>query len=325
VSSAIGRRACRRARAMNAPIRDMITTPTVFVLGAGASVDFEFPIGQELLRLVVDQFSRGAPGWTQMIEFGWAERDIERFCNALWYSAEPSIDAFLEKRPDFMDIGKVCMAIELIRREQTQKIFRNPDKKPNWLKYLFRRMQGDGLGDFATNRVSFVTFNYDRVLEHFLYTALVNSWGESEDAVVSALSRIPMIRLHGRLGYLPWQPNHRGRVRQFEPTIDAQSVRIAASEIKVVHEGVEERKEQFDEAKKLIARAERVYLLGVGTHNVNLERLGASKFVPNKVSATEIGLTDAEYTEIRNQYGDMLYFRRNTDCSQMISNFVQWT
>src|SRR6185312_9104579 len=141
--------------------------------------------------------------------------------------------------------------------------------------------QGPSFEEFGSNAVSFVTFNYDRVLEQFLHTALMNAWGQGSDAAAAVLSRIPIIHLHGQLGFLPWQPNHRGRVRPFEQVIDAQTVRVAAMGIKVVHEGVEDRKQQFDEAKSLIQHASRVYLLGVGTSNVNLNRLGALDFVPN--------------------------------------------
>jgi len=71
------------------------------------------------------------------------------FCNALDRSADASIDAFLEKRPEFMDIGKACMAVELIGRERTEKLFRDFVQKTNWLKYLFRRMQGPSFESFA--------------------------------------------------------------------------------------------------------------------------------------------------------------------------------
>ena len=302
----------------------MITTPIVFVLGAGASADFEFPIGLSLLRNVV-KYRVMHPGSTHMRELGWSEGDLSAFCNALDRSADTSIDAFLEKRPEFMELGKACMAVELIGCERTERLFRDFDQKTNWLKYLFRRMQGPSFEGFAENAVSFVTFNYDRVLEHFLFVALQNSWGKSAEDVADILNQIPIVHLHGQLGFLPWQPNHRGRVRPFEPTIDIQSVHIAAQGIKVVHEGVEDRKEQFDQAKKLIGDATRVYFLGVGTANVNLERIGVADFVPNNAYATEVGLTLTEFNEAQGRYGDKLQFRRSFDCSQMISDFVDWT
>jgi hypothetical protein len=63
-----------------------------------------------------------------------------------------------------MDIGKAAMSIHLVGCEQVPKIFGEPNGF-NWLKYLFRRMQGGSFEVFGDNKVSFVTFNYDRVIE----------------------------------------------------------------------------------------------------------------------------------------------------------------
>jgi hypothetical protein len=298
----------------------MITTPTVFVLGAGASVDFGFPAGLKLLQMVVD-FKQDTPGRRTMLELGWDVRQLGIFCDALRYSADASIDAFLEKRPEFMDIGKVCMAVALIACEQTPTIFGDPGGL-NWIKYLFRRMQGESFERFGENAVSFVTFNFDRVLEHFLCTALQNAWGRTEEAAGAILNKIPIIHLHGQLGFLPWQAGK--KKRPFNTTIDAQSLRIAADGIKVVHEGVEDRKQQFGDAKAAILGATRTYFLGVGTSNVNFHRLGVAEFEKDKAWATERGLTDAEFTEASSRYNPLIQFQRHTDCSQMISNFVRW-
>ena len=57
-------------------------------------------------------------GRRTLVELGWLPGQLNDFCNALAYSADASIDAFLEKRPDFMNIGKTCMAVALIACEQ---------------------------------------------------------------------------------------------------------------------------------------------------------------------------------------------------------------
>jgi hypothetical protein len=46
-------------------------------------------------------------------------------------------------------------------------------------------------------------FNYDRSLEHFLFTALKYSSGKSDDECAGKLKTIPIIHLHGDLGALP--------------------------------------------------------------------------------------------------------------------------
>jgi hypothetical protein len=137
------------------------------------------------------------------------------------------------------------------------------------------------------------------------------------------ITKIPIIHLHGQLGLLPWQFDSNSRA--FDGIVSEQNIRIAASGIKVVHEGVENRKKQFGEAKELIRLAKRVYFLGVGTSNVNMDRLDVISLPEGKASATEVGLTQTEYNEVVSRYATKIEFRRNHDCREMVSNFVQWS
>jgi hypothetical protein len=301
----------------------MIKTPTVFVLGAGASVDFQFPIGKDLLQAVVNNLRATTQVRDQVLASGFSAKDVDDFSNALRLSAEWSIDAFLEKRPAFMDVGKAAMAAVLILQENTEQLF-NPPGGFNWMQYLVGKMQGPSFEDFAGNSVTFVTFNFDRVLEQYLFTVLKNAWGKSDDEVSGLLRQIQIIHLHGQLGFLPWQSDNPSQVRGFEPVLNPETLRIGAAGIKVVHEGIDDRREQFDAAKAAILAASRTYLLGVGTGNVNLNRLGEKGFPNDKVFATEVGLTQVEYDDAHRRYRPRIEFRRHTDCKQMISNFVTW-
>jgi hypothetical protein len=87
----------------------MITTPIVFVLGAGASVDFDFPVGKELLQRVVEDLRSTTQIRDNVLASGFSAKEVDEFSDALRFSAEWSIDAFLEKRPAFMNIGKAAM------------------------------------------------------------------------------------------------------------------------------------------------------------------------------------------------------------------------
>jgi hypothetical protein len=98
----------------------MITTPTVFVLGAGASVDFDFPVGKALVNQVVANLRGSTTLRDHVLATGFSLTDAQDFTNALRFSAEVSIDAFFEKRPTFMNIGKAAMAAELINCEDTE-------------------------------------------------------------------------------------------------------------------------------------------------------------------------------------------------------------
>src|SRR5262249_27624056 len=176
---------------------------TVFVLGAGSSAVYGFPIGQGLCQLVCEQLH---PQHQWGIDLRnctkFTEREVTDFCSQLRMSAQPSVDAFLEHRPEFLNIGKAAMAVILIAQEAPDRLWSFEDA--NWMRYLFSRLNTP-FESFHEIPVSFITFNYDRSLEHFLCTALQNRYGKTEVECAAVLERIPIIHLHGRLGYLPWE------------------------------------------------------------------------------------------------------------------------
>jgi hypothetical protein len=301
----------------------MITTPTVFVLGAGASSDYDFPVGWGLLRAVVDDFGNELQNRKTLKEhFVFSDIQIDAFRTALDHSGENSVDAFLENRREFMELGKLMMAIVLIGLEKTHKLFEGTANE-NWMRYLLRRMRAPSFEEFYKNQVAFITFNYDRSLEHFLCTTLASAYGKTEAEAGEVVKKIPIIHLHGQLGYLPWQQH--ADSRSYDTEINKDILGMCIRQIKVVHEGVEDRKDQFNEAKRLLHISDRAYFMGVGFNNVNLERLEVLKLADNKAWSTEIGLTDLEFGEATRKYTSKLTLRRHYNCKGLMSNFVNWT
>src|SRR5262245_57393358 len=92
----------------------MIRRRTAIVLGAGASHDYGFPLGRSLLKLVCDHLQSSFQSTKVLAEIGFPIEDQKRFAEALEWSGLPSVDAFLERRTEFMDIGKAAIAAELI-------------------------------------------------------------------------------------------------------------------------------------------------------------------------------------------------------------------
>jgi hypothetical protein len=272
----------------------MITLPTVFLLGAGASQPFGLPIGNELRQNILDRYSGPnevrANILTNTTQFGWD--DIHNFLDTFGFSGLRSVDAFLEHREEFMEIGKATMGIELLHGELHKHLWR--DDGQNWLLHLYGSMVGNSLEEFAENKVSFVTFNYDRSVEHFLFVSLKNTFRCSDEETAAVLGRIPVVHLHGRLGYLPWQ--NRGDVIAYgDSQIDKQKMKIVTRLIKVVHEDLKDgRDEDFALAKKLLREAERGYALGFGFGTRNVQRLDLANVAPKSFLGTCDGMTSRE-------------------------------
>lgn len=247
----------------------MIRTPTVFVLGAGASCSYGFPLGGDLIRIICQQAAD--KGWLQTV--GVAEREAAEITSALTGSHVASIDAFLEHRPDYIRSGKRLIAGALIPHEEPPRL--RITREDDWYPYLWQRMhEGAPLDKLHENKVAFVTFNYDRSLEAFLFEAIRELYGVGAEEAAAVLSRIPFVHVHGQMGMLPWQtaPDGAG-VRPYQASLSSKSVEIAAAGIRVIHEGDLDGSQEFEQARKVIGDAQRAIFLGFGYHETNMKRL----------------------------------------------------
>ena len=94
----------------------MIKAPTVFVLGAGASAPYGFPLGRTLMSEIVRKL-RKAGDFRDQVQACAPHTDMARFTSRLSASGRSSIDLFLEKRPDLLEIGKAAIVRALVPYE----------------------------------------------------------------------------------------------------------------------------------------------------------------------------------------------------------------
>jgi len=277
----------------------MITRPTVLILGAGASKEFGFPVGRELLRLICAELNTDSDTGLKdrLREQGFSPPYMGKFGRALQLSGEPSVDAFLEHRREFVEIGKTSLAIKLIEREQEDALFANRlrPKDASWYEYLWTRMHGS-FEDFSKNKLAVLTFNYDRSLEHFLFVALANAFGKSASECTEALRTLSIIHLYGLLGDYPYTD---AAGRPYRPNLTPNNIQKCVKGIRIVSEEVD-RDPVFENASALLQEAEIVCFLGFGFHRTNMERLriGQSKRNPQLYS-TGFGLTNEEREVIK--------------------------
>jgi hypothetical protein len=241
----------------------MIIEPTVFIIGAGASRPYGFPSGKELF----DNISEGKCSLpaTEDPDFDQIQNNsVQHFIGELRGSGHESVDAFLENRTDLVDIGKRLIASALIPFEDEQLLFEqkaNQERGAQWYKYLLRAMMVDA-PDLLYNKVSFITFNYDRSIEHFFTKALAANTGISLLAAWDKIQYIQIVHLHGMLG--PYHPDaYNGRA--YEPNVTLRSVQMAAASIKIINESSDDSKE-YAQARRLLEQAQRYIFLGFGFH-----------------------------------------------------------
>lgn len=296
-------------------------SPTVFVTGAGASAPYNFPTGNGLKFEVIKQLTQNDDDTVSLFrDLGFDQGQMQEFSQALKQSGRRSVDAFLEHRSEFLGIGKAAIARVLIGFEQPNTLFEN--RPLGWLEELYQHLNCP-FERFGRNQVSFITFNYDRSLEHYLFTCLRNSYGKSEQKCADQLRHIQVIHLHGDLGALPWQPGDRKDVRAYDHTISPEAVSVAMRRNKIIHEDIGDRDREFNEARQLLRNAEQIYFLGFGYDLTNMRRLRVAE-IPNGVArGTGSGLTPHERGEIVQRIHQKIQVVGH-DCIDFLRNVVDW-
>jgi hypothetical protein len=297
----------------------MLTHPTVLVLGAGASKPFDFPTGLELSAMVSNELRPGHHAYNVLQDpGGFAGADINTFREEFYFSGKNSVDAFLEHRTDLIEIGKAVTAVVLIGYEDPDKLFRF--EPPNWLRYIYNNLN-TSFEDFGRNTLSFVTFNYDRTVEHFFFESLKRTYHKTDEECKSVLSQIPIIHLHGRLGFLPWQ---RPNGRPYSTLHDLDGIRASIDEIKIIHEDISDgRDKDFESAKQLMQNAYRILFLGFGYNRTNIERLGIADLPDGKAIGTSIGLGNKESSVVTEACHRKIHLV-NRDCMHFVREFIDW-
>jgi hypothetical protein len=115
------------------------------------------------------------------------------------------------------------------------------------------------------------TFNYDRSLEQFLFTAIVNTFGASEVRALAELNRIEIRHAYGLLGdfAISGVSDH---ARQYSHLAEARAVRAAASRLTIIQRTTTD-DQIFQEARCWFEWSEEVYFLGFGFDELNCQRL----------------------------------------------------
>jgi hypothetical protein len=189
--------------------------------------------------------------------------------------------------------------------EREEKLYHldDPRRGGDWYEYLSVKLNSS-LEEFGENRLSIITFNYDRSLEHYLLNSLMNLHGKTRGECASTLEQIPIVHAYGQLGE---QPYTREASQQYRPDRVEYFiyVKTAAAGIKLYHE---EAKAASTRARELLSRAKRICFLGFGYNPFNVARLniGGSLDLSTTVIGTTRGLIGMEIQDAKNRLAEAL-------------------
>ncbi|GBD88338.1 hypothetical protein BMS3Abin03_02273 [bacterium BMS3Abin03] len=256
----------------------MITESTIFIIGAGGSEPYGFPTGQDLRKNICTQYLNN---FNKLIQDAFDSENIrdnelkiaQNFTRTFYNSNTKSIDLFLSRNPDFSNSGKRSIIIEILNSER--KFIKKKIKfwENDWYAYLFNRMtetliKKDDYKKFNENKVSFITFNYDRTLENYLLNSLTNSFLFAKEDVIEQVKSIPINHVYGQVGFLPWQGKE--PIIYFGQDCRLDIIDSIQKNIKIIYDfekGIDE------EINNLIREAKKIFFLGFGYAEENLKIL----------------------------------------------------
>ncbi len=295
----------------------MIKTNTVLILGAGASCDYGFPVGAGLRDQICREIYSGVCPY---LVPKWKLPQLKSFAHTLLES-RISVDAFLEEHPDHLAMGKFAIASKLLPLENKKSLYDAwlyPEKvegKNHWYDILFEKLiDGADFDNFKDNKLSVITFNYDRSFEQFLFNSFRSSRKKAKENkadCIAQVSSIEVVHVYGSLGRLPWQPDS-GLLKGI-PEVEYSALRSgdglppkiatidrAANSIYLVRESSGDTP-TFARAKELLQQAQRIYILGFGFNMTNLERLGLldPDFHTVEIQGTAYDLSTQLLTEMK--------------------------
>lgn len=192
-----------------------------------------------------------------------------------------SIDAYLSTHKDNEAIkiaGKLAIVQSILEAESESNVQRihgqwqNSDRvAQSWLPDLFYIMQ-DGVGRSGDlteifKNVSFISFNYDRCLEHYLFHAIMELYRLGEQEAAEVMGSIRVLHPYGQVGTLSWEA--RGRKVGFGVR-DYGDIAGLSEEIKTFNEQVQDRS-LIAAIHSALNEAERIVFLGFHFHKQNME------------------------------------------------------
>lgn len=284
----------------------MIADKTVFILGAGASKPYGFPTAFELRKDIIKNF-------ISMFKYSIAQHrrtdsrnitlpEYDELIDAFNKSSTKSIDFFLSRNKKYYEMGKYIISFMIAHYEMHSQ-FREDmqNSSGDWYSEIYDRLTNTIsdpstlLPAFKNKNISFITFNYDRSLEHFFYESFSNSFITEQSSVKAILNTIKFHHLYGKIAPLPWQDvnnNWKYGELNFYDYIENY-----VNNIKIIYD---DRLDNFEEAKKDIKESRTIFFLGFGYADENLKALDFNNLLngTQKIYGTALGSTPNERENI---------------------------
>lgn len=326
----------------------MFRAKTVFVIGAGASFEVGLPVGDDLLKTIVDlthfefdigRQTKGDPNIVAALKIVLNEGGGVERLNAhlragrqLGRSALQalSIDNVIDalENDEIELLGKFGIARAILKSEADSPQFRvSADTrsvdlrkfKDTWYssltKLLTEQVKKSEIDSLFDN-LQIVNFNYDRCLEHYLQYSLSDYYGVGVDDVRNVMAKLTVHRPYGLVGRLPWRQGDGPGVEFGQGA--AQQLAEVVPEIRTFTEQVEEG-DRLNAIRGAIADADRIVFLGFAFHRQNVALISSEVSDHAQILATALGISSSDRAVIESELAEAFGFAGDRNASSRVN------
>jgi hypothetical protein len=301
----------------------MLSSKTVFIVGAGASQEVGMPIGWELRDIIADKLDMRFEFPDKFIGSGdskvlgrlhlkyFSTGQLDRYMGACKLISDgirysDSIDDFIDLHRDEPMVavcGKVAIAASILEKERESKLYVDPSNIYNtldldqiqgtwylpFLRLLSTQVPKSDLDKLFEN-VTIICFNYDRCIEQFLYHAITKQYGIRREEALSLVAKLQIFRPYGSVGdYFGDVPFGSNNLPQVETV--ASSLRTYTEQI--------ENTEGLRAIKTVVAEARTIVFLGSAFHANNMALLQPDAGAAVKwIFATRKGISESDLDRV---------------------------
>lgn len=260
---------------MNKPI-------TTFILGAGASLPYGFPLAEELRKQIINITNVGSSGnmVPTIVKMRFQEDDIKDFKIKFEDARDKTIDAFLYRFRDkkrLVSIAKIAITIALLECERRRSITVE-EVDDDWFTIILDDIKKvDDFSQFDLSHLNFITFNYERSIEYLFITSLRGSYPpfNNDDNLAEALGKMNIEHVYGSFGDIIRGLNHIGdNGAPYGELINPHTIQMASLAFLLPHEQfISQRQEQMNRCMEILNKSDLILFFGFGYHKENLDRL----------------------------------------------------
>jgi hypothetical protein len=327
----------------------METEKKVFILGAGASSHFGYPLGNELIE-AIDNLLEELTSREKEYRIKDDERKIldeaKNFVHAIKSYNPLNVDYFLSTHPKFEPIGKRLIEHVILRSQNNDAFINNFSavkwwrrdapvihrnfESGNWVKFIHQSIVANCRNSidviYALKSIHIITFNYDLSFEQALYRYFETStfFTEDHDEVLKKFLledffKNNVIHVYGKINSSPNNIIPYSKQDFYE---SFQNWDLKDSKIKIIAIG---KSKKNDDAMNIINECAFVYFLGYGFDGfnnkvLNLNEVFAKKKIKRQIYYTNVGdgikVNDMIREYCGNNFDDINSYRSLTHLTQ---------